>query len=258
MCALSCPDSANELGNVKQLDDLGASFSEHAKRRDDRFVDQPNATFLERYIKGEQCIAFRRVERLAPPETIQDGFIVQAAKRFGAADCKAGIAEEHVAEHGGHRGNQPLVLSQNVDLVKGPNGFIPTLIWIERFDSGSFAFGKPLFSFWSVNPGQRVDHVEPRIEDRKVSFGVRSFAVAVGQGSRNEVKAASQGIERGSDPSVEREGQRSLLDSYNDIAVRLRVGLAADEVWVAPLPCDQFLLEQWDLGFGPFDRGFGG
>jgi hypothetical protein len=241
------------LGRAKLSDDFVYSCGETPQHGDDVLPAQSERTLLESHLKGEKCIALRRAERFLPTETVQDGFIVKIAKSLGASDCHFGRSHNHITEHSRRCRNQPFVLSHDINFVQGPNGCIPSLVRFERFDRGSFALGKPLFSFFAVNSASRIDHVIEGVEDWKVSIGIRFFAIALSQAGGEQVQSASQRIERGAEPSVEGEGQRDFLDCHHDIANSIRITLSGDDVRITSLPFDQSLLDQWDLGYGPID-----
>jgi hypothetical protein len=248
--------SAEECHSVVELlDHVCDARGEFAQNQDDVLSADSQSRFIEGYLKGEQCIALRRTEKFTSSEAVQDGFTIQAAQRFRAANSHPRRSHDHKAQHVRDCGYQALVFSQNVELVKGPNGFIPSFVRIERFDRSSFVLGQPLFSFAAINPSYRVDHFIEGVEDWKVTPGIRFFAIACGDASRKKIKAATERVENSAHPRVEREWQGRLLNSYYDIAIRLRISLAGNEVGMAPLPLDQALLNEWDLGYGPINAG---
>jgi hypothetical protein len=243
---------------VEHSDDFSAALSKRAERQDDMAEGEPTSGLVESYLQGKKCIAFRRAEKFTLSETVQDGFTIHAFQGFRAANSHLGRSEHEVADYVGACGEQTFMLPQDVQLVQGPDGFIPSLIRLQRFDRGSLALGKPLFAFNAINPGQGINHALSGIENRKMSFRIRFFAIALCQGGGKQIKTATERIETRAEPSIECERQRGLLNSYYNIAVRLRITLADDGIGESPLPFDQALLDQWDLGYGPLDASIRG
>jgi hypothetical protein len=157
----------------------------------------------------------------------------------------------------GDRGNQPFMLAENVEFVQGPNGVIPSFVRFESFDRSSFALGKPLFAFNAIDSSERVDHTMQRIEDWEMPIAIRFFAIALGEGSGEQVQAATERVKNGADPSIHGKRQRNSLLSYKQIAACLRVTLFDDAIGATLLPLNKSLLQQWGLGYGPIDASLG-
>ncbi len=90
-----------------------------------------------------------------------------------------------------------------------------------------------------------------------MSIGIRFFAIALSEGSGEQVKSASKRIECGAEPSVESEWQQSVLDCCHNIFSAMRITLAGDDVGITSLPLNQSILDLWDLGYGPIDGSLG-
>jgi hypothetical protein len=86
-------------------------------------------------------------------------------------------------------------------------------------------------------------------------IAIRSFAVAMGENDGNQIKRASQRIDDRPDPRIEDQRKGLFLESYNLIAVRLRIALTENAVGTFLCPFVEGVLEQWDLGIGPIDGG---
>src|SRR4029077_4186271 len=95
------------LRHVKNLDNFVDADCEPPHNSDDVLAGDIEGSFVERYLKGEQCIAFRRAEKFSASETVQDGFIIYALKGRGSADLHAGGSEHEAADHVGIGGKQP-------------------------------------------------------------------------------------------------------------------------------------------------------
>jgi hypothetical protein len=237
---------------VEQLDDLADASSKAAECSYHLFVRHAHGDFAKRYMDGEQCIALRRVENFAGSETTQDGFIIHALNGFRSADNYV-TTDHEISGHVWRDRNQSFVLAHDVEFVEGPYGGIPSLIRPERFDRGSLALGKPLFAFYAINAGQRIDHAMGTVVDRKVSFGVSFFAIALGQGSSKQIEATTQGIENGTDPRIESERERLVINDSGIVAAAVRMRLFDNRIWVSLPPMKESFLEQFDLGYGPID-----
>ena len=211
-------------------------------------IVEPKGGLPQRYERGEKCIALRRVEDFAAGQTEQDGLIFQAFDRLGSTDVHMSPHHQKTLNVGA-RGQQPLVLAEDIQSVKGPKGVIPSLVRVERFDRGSFALGKPLFAFDAL---QWVDHGVEGIKDWKVRTVARFYAIACCQGSGEKIKTATERIDDGPDLGIERERKR-LIVGYRNILSSIRITLLDNGIGVTTLPFDEALLQQWDLGYGPID-----
>jgi len=211
-------------------------------------VRQPGRSFIERYKNGEQCVALRRAEPFSGSESKQDGLVFQAFNNFGTANNHVAGPNHQIPVDLRLGDYQPLMLTQNVQTVKGPQHRIPSLVWLECFDRSALPRGKPLYAFDAC---QRIDEVEQASKDWKMRVGIRIFAVPDGKRCRDKIEAAAQGIDDCADPSVESEWER-LVIHYRCVASAVRVWLLDDRIGISALPFDEPLLEQWDLGFGPY------
>lgn len=211
------------------------------------FIRKLQSNFIESYKNGNVCVALRRMEEFSGCHPTQDGFVFGALDRSGPADPHHAIGYHQMPAYVRCGTYQPLMLAQNVQTVKGPEGVIPSIIWFERFDRGNLALGKPLFAFDAC---QRIDKVVEASKNWEMRISARICAVACGQGSCDQIKAATQRIDDRSHPSIECERERLIVD-YRRIATTIKVWLFGDVIGISADPFDKALLEQWDLGIGP-------
>ena len=243
MCALQAVNLAK---------DIGYAHCEVAENCRYFVIRQPKADFIERYKNGDQCIALRRVEPLAGNETAQDGLVFQAFD--GSFATHDHVATQHeITASSWLSQNQPLMLTSNVEAMEGPKGCIPSLVWFEQFDRGALPRGKPLFAFDASDGIEKI--VEGSV-DWKVRVATRIGAVPRGQSRSEQVQTAPQRSDDCSDPRVEGEWKRLIVD-YRRVASAVRVRLYDDRIGIGALPIDEPLLQQWDLGFGPLQSCMG-
>src|ERR1700731_2302040 len=145
---------------IEEAYHLSHAQPEPPQRRQHLFIFKANRGFVDKYIEGKIGIAFRYRDAVLPADAPQYGFVVAALNGFHSKHIHSTAAEDQQAMKGGICKQQPLMLSDNIQVVQGPDGVIPSLIWLERFDSGTIFVRKPLFAFLVVQPAERIDHIE--------------------------------------------------------------------------------------------------
>jgi hypothetical protein len=167
-------------------------------------VDEPKGGLVKRYLSGNVAIALRRRKSAGSREPIQNGLIFQhliMQRKSGTL----GLDRE------GHNPrlnrNQPLVFTPYIELMEGIKEKVTSFVGFEWFDSGLFALGEPLFAFDS---DLGVDEIVQGAEDWKVGRFARLYAVACGQGGGEQVEAASDRVNNGTDFSVDNKIKRFL------------------------------------------------
>src|SRR5438128_623284 len=116
------PDVPEGCAGREHIDDLRDASSEvHQHCRDFAIHEgEETPSFIERYKRGECCLALRRVEPIAGFGAIQDGFVFRALRANTASASPHhpnafGVAEPPIkAADVWLHGNQPLMLSEVV------------------------------------------------------------------------------------------------------------------------------------------------
>ena len=88
-------------------------------------------------------------------------------------------------------------------------------------------------------------------ENRKVCVGTRFFAIADSKSGGDHIEAAFNRVDDDSGFGVETEIGGSRPPHYHKIVSCLRIRLYSGFIWAAPLPGNEALLQDWDLGYGP-------
>jgi hypothetical protein len=226
---------------VEQLDDRLRKAREIVKRANERF-SYSDPRFIERYREGACNLGLRR----AFGDTREYGLIVGA--------YPAGF--ETFNTWAGHSKNsrrrlypqQSAMLAHDVELMEGPQKFVPSLIWVQRFDDRSFGRRQPLFAFETC---QGVNEVEQASIDRKVFLNVLRHAVARIECAGEDVEAAADGIEVNAGCDMERERQRLFLDHHYEIIRDIRIRVFDSYFEIEIEPSVDLRVKGWELGYGP-------
>lgn len=153
---------------------------------------------------------------------------------------------------------QPLMFSDNVQIMKGAEEMVAvsSSVRVQRFDDSSFLGGEGLYEFvpFVSLPGEEDCSAGG---DWEVGIINERLAVAVGQGTRQNVKAASDGIDVDASLDLEGERERLFLRDYYHIVRNIRWLLSDSNVHIFVEPSVKPLLKQWEVGFGPIDRSLG-
>jgi hypothetical protein len=226
-------------------------------------VRKPNFRLVEHYERGDLCVAVRKAERDSPfgTKSSQDGFVFQALNLAGAPEkhtifrpTRVTAPKEEARSIRPSR-NQAFVFPQYVELVEGPNGVIPSLVWPERFDRDLIGPGKPLFAFDAC---QRIDHFLLGGKDRKVRVSVRILAVPAGECRSEQVQGGPDAIDDGANFGVHDRIEGSHQCGNKQLFSGLRIVLDVDVIKAfVGGPVQEFCLEDFDLGYGPVNGGLG-
>jgi hypothetical protein len=216
-------------------------------------ISDPKGRLIDEYIEGKKSIAFRNRNGSGFGHSTQYGFVIAALDGRACPRKPPGISEVHHSVNARLGTYQTLMLPYDVQVMEKPERFVPSFVRFERFDDRSLLISKPLFSFFVIQPMERIDHIEFASEDWKVPIAIRDYAVALDQGSGEEIEGAWQRADDRPDPSIEAERERLFLVGYNQIITRLRISLTSQAVGATLLPFVEGILEQWDLGIGPID-----
>jgi hypothetical protein len=85
----------------------------------------------------------------------------------------------------------------------------------------------------------------------------RFYAVSCGEGGGEEIKSAASGIDDCASVANDERVDGALLMSYQNLISGVRIRLYDKFIWAASLPGKEALLQDWDLGYGPINRGLG-
>jgi hypothetical protein len=188
---------------VEQLDDRLRKARELVERGNKRF-SYGDPLFIDRYREGACYLGLRR----AFGDERQLGFVV-AAYPAGRKSLDRNTSDP---EHcwGWLYSKQPTMFAHDVELMEGPQKFVPSAIWVQRFDDLSVGSGKPqpLFAFETF---EWIDKVMERAKNREVGFGVIRHAVARIQCAGEDIKAAADRVDVSTDlPTWNARGKGSF------------------------------------------------
>lgn len=213
--------------------------------------------FAQAYLHGELDLGLLSLGG----ESQNCGFIISARNPSGSNRSEH-FGDVAPSEHGkraraNFRGQQSLVLSNNVELMEGPKKIIPSLVWLQRFDDTSFLGGQGLYKFspfeaFSVGDSSSQD--AGVANDGEVSLVNERLAVAVGESASQNVETATNGVDVCASFDLERDWQRAFLNRHHDIVRGVIWQLFDDHVNVIFEPSIKPLLKNWEIGFGPIDR----
>jgi hypothetical protein len=208
-----------------------------------------NGGLIEKYLRGDLTIAFRRAES-AFGEAIQDGFVVLLVNNV----VKPVTLGREVSSSD-HRFNnkQPLMFSEDIELVDRIENAVAPFIGFRSFDRGSFNGGNPLFAF---EHRYAVQKLGLSVTDGEVGLAVGFYAMARENGGHEDIQSRPHRVDDGPDISVNERVEWNVEMGYKQLPFRvLRVRIYDDPVWAAPLPGDESLIHDWDMGIGPMDCG---
>jgi hypothetical protein len=237
-------------GLSEALYEGGSSICEISEDAPCWLVSSQQGGLVEKYLRGELCIALRRVEPTASENPKQNGFIIHALEAgFYSAlppwDVDVGNFRLHE--------QQPLMFSQDVELVEGVQKMVPSFVSLCAFDCGSLCGGYPLFVFHHCYGSQKISGALPNGE---VGVAIRFYAIALNQSRHEQIEGRSSRINNCSGISLNQGIERNFGVSDQQFPVDvIRVRLFDDLVWAQPLPGYESLLQDWDLGVGPIDSG---
>lgn len=238
-------DRPDGSGSIKQPDDIECCVTELIERWENRLAVDGEAGLIKQYRELKCCLGLR----YSTGEFKQFGFVFQAC---GSKESYFRSLTKNGESTGFCRQlNQPFMLSQNVELMERPQKVITSIIRAERFEDSYVSREQPLFSF---NPIFWINEVVEGSEDWKVHTFVRTFAIATGQRSSQQVKGATEGIDDRADTGIDRDWQFALFAKYRDFLSGLRIRLFDCYSDIEVHPVREHLTEGLDLGFAPVDR----
>ena len=238
---------------VEEIDDRIRRAGEIVKRCCDGAALQ-DGRFIERYVCGELNIGLL----CTFGEYANYGFTISCWHEAGLN----GIPEPTKPpapdmEFSGRRfhGEQPLVLTQNVELMERPKRFIPSLVRLDRFDQFPRSTRQLPYKFYSPIVSGR--EVFGAVSDGKINIVWEQHYFSRGESAGQDVETAPNCIDVGTGLDVECERENAFFARYHDIVLGIRWRIHDDYFDVIMEPGCEALFEIWKLGYGPLYAGFG-
>jgi hypothetical protein len=206
--------------------------------------------FVEAYLSGELKLGM--FHRLG--DVTDGGFVISAlhpTRSDGLKIAHFGVVEEVMGANIYFQ--EPCVFSNDVKVMEGENKPISSVVRFQAFDDASLSIRERLYEF-----GTLVTTCEEQfftLRDREVCVINKVLAVTVSKNDRENVEAASNGVDVSASLHLERQRQRGFLDRYNEVVSGISWHLFDDHIHVVVEPATKPLLKDWELGFGPIDRG---
>jgi hypothetical protein len=254
MTNVNCSGERDASSGFERSYDPSNTLREIAERGDHWLIGHPEGGLVEAYCRNDIGIAFRRAESRMCPEPKKWGVIIEAlgvGQNFLNGIRPSG--DPCGLDFRAHN-DQTFMLAFDIELMEGIENRVPSFVWSESFDRGSLSLGEPLFAFYSR---ERVDHILNAPEDWEVSMGARFYAVACGESGGQKIEAAPDGIDNRANFSLDHRIKRQFLASDEAFIARIRIWLDDKFIWAAPLPGQEALLQNWDLGYGPINSCVG-
>ena len=236
---------------VEEIDNFSHTLRELSEYDEYWVIDEPKGGLIERYLNGSVCIAFRRSEGVPWGQPNQDGLILHAAPigaHTGSPHCHGETGND------GLHVDQPFMLSPNIELMEGKQKWVSSVVRLKFFDRGDLGQRKPLFAFDS---NQRVNKIMKGIENGKMHFSIRYYAVSSCESGGENIQTAAHGINDRARLSIDSEIEGDPFIGHNQLLASIRVCLSDNFVWVGLAPGNESLLQEWNLGIGPIDGGIG-
>jgi hypothetical protein len=148
---------------------------------------------------------------------------------------------------------EPDMFSNDVKVMEGKEKPIASIVRFQAFDDTSLSIRERLYEFGTLVTTCGEEFFTLR--DRKVCVINKVLAVTSSKRDGENIKTASNGVDVSSSLNLEVQRQRRFLDRYNDVIAGIRWQLFDDHVQVSVEPATKPLLESWEFGYGPIDRG---
>ncbi len=237
---------AADLSIIKVSDDVSDEALERNERFKKRMAIYSQTEFVESYRDGDLGVGLRCVSG----EFEQYGFVFEALRLVHSCDFLVSSTEYHYDTWFRNEFDQPFVLTQNVQLMEGPEEVITTRVGVHRFDDSAFPSGEPLFAFYPVH---WIKEVVLGAENGEVRIVTRRHAVALGQGRGKQVKCAPEGADNRTGLGIE-DGRKWLFCMrHKGLLSRLRIEIYNRGINVLSPPGMEPPREDWELGFAPIN-----
>lgn len=245
-------------GGVEQSDDLLRRVRELLERPNQR-ISPADPHVRERYLDSDLNTVVRIgrlprqdvavIRRLLPHELIQI-----RGQRTELVDADA--VGRRMGLH------QRPVFTGSVEIVEGPQKRwkIPSVVWLETFDSRLMSGRKPLYFFSSaVSPaassGPRPFKVCLPDVNREVRVFFPDMAVSLGEPVSEKVQCTAQAVNDDASFCVDDTRDWFNLSEFPRIFAGLRIFLTDCGVWATIPPSSDPSVEDIELGFGPLNAG---
>jgi hypothetical protein len=206
--------------------------------------------FAQAYLRGEMKLGM--LHRLG--NKTDGGFLIAALHPTGGDGAKfvhLGVGGDAVWSDG--NAQEPRVLSDNVKIVEGIDKPIPSAVRFQIFDDKSFSLRERLYEFGTlVLPPSKARFA---LRSGEISVICKVLAVAVGERDRENIQAAANHIDVSASLNLELQRKGSFYDRHHEIIDGIVWRLFDDRIDVILEPGIETLLEDWELGYGPIDRG---
>lgn len=261
--SLDVPSSPIQNIPLKRVKDEFNGFDELRKRWDDRLTVN-NLALSKRYLESKLRILWETPYR-SQGDSIKLRTIIQGELNIcGAQEEGKGICQTYCATErwNGHRAecyadrsvsgpyrNDRLVLIQDVQLMKAPERFIPSLVWFQIVDerdcfggSSLYVFREAGFKFCFGVPDNKVDMLK----------ALPSGVAMTHDSGHQEIKGCPGIVNHIADYRSQMLRDAMIDFQLPDSLASLRVVLGEDAVRVSGLERFNFCGKLPDVGFGPF------
>lgn len=236
----------DEPSNIKAIDYPGCHMREVNERNKKRLSIYAQPDFIKDYLDGELYLGLRFVSG----KFKQHGFVFQIAEVTDMelnASAKYGKAVDRK-----YCRDQSFMLSQNVELMEGPQQVVTSVVWPERFNDFDVGWREPLFVFYSI---KRIDEVVEGSENGKVMLAIRYYASPQRESGTEQVQGTPKRPDDYSDLRMDDVGQRLFDAHYRELLIGLRIRVYRNYLEAIGLPRSDTTGENWELGFAPCDCG---
>jgi hypothetical protein len=231
---------------IEPTDNLTREFYEIADNKLDRATRQAG-DLAERYLDADLNLVVRIGDA-----SRQHVAVVRRLRSIDGVQFCGQRTETIKSDPSGYfrKNEQPLMLANIVQTIKGNQELIPSIAWLEVFDRRLISSRKPLYAF--VSPALPFGVC---FADRKVSVFYQTLAVSLGQCGCQQIETGSDTVDNGPNLCVDEAGKRLARINLQNLISSLRIFLGARQVWGFLKPSFDACSKAVELGFGPFNAG---
>ena len=246
--------------SVEQTDDRLRKASEIADRSCN-FHALHGASLIERYIHSDIQIAVRFggvgpykngfLIKAAPVPEVVGGAVVRRERKPNSPWLPEDI-------------QQPAVFSGDIQIMEGAKSGVAVRSWVwpQVFDDCLVDLGKPLYLFQNGVCGTAIGLLALRDQEVSLAFPDREVSatgrtpVAYSQSASQKVETTPYTVDNGADFRVDKRVDWLDIGEPIKLLSWLRIGIYSDGIGFIGAPCEQALLQCWELGYGPLDCSF--